>query len=359
MPNLGFMRKLLSAAVLVVSAIVAVESLSSYALYRYFALHSKELRPAGSATLDLLRHAVVKFRGGHQRVLVSSDHMPVFRPDDELGYVMNPGEYTILEEYDHQKHGFNLRVNEQGHRVTSFLPVNAAHRLFFTGDSSMFGWGLHDEQTVPWLLQSRLADHEVINLTLNSYSSLHALLQLRHVVPAIGSDDTVILLYHPVTNGFNVASMSTLEALMTGYELQLGERAKMLHMKVPYGFLTAKGALETRRIELSCVTRREAPDCVRPVSDSATGMRITQRIFDDILALGAGHILLARTAGADPDPVIEHLRELGVAIVDLRPEDDEPDALDILPTNKHAGPFWQYRTFTRLLAALGKARVIQ
>ncbi len=60
--------------------------------------------------------------------------------------------------------------------------------------------------TVSWLMQSRLPDYEVVNLSLNSYSTVHALLQLQQVVPQVGPDDIVILEYHPATNALNVAN---------------------------------------------------------------------------------------------------------------------------------------------------------
>jgi hypothetical protein len=63
-------------------------------------------------------------------------------------------------------------------------------------------------------------------------------------------------------------------------------------------------------------------------------------------------VIVAFVSGADDDPVIQHLRAEGVTIADLRLADDEPDAHEVMPTDRHAGPFWQYRVFGRLLAAL-------
>lgn len=351
-------KKLLLIGVVALFAALVVESISSYVLFRYFASSNKSFTPAGSSTYELLDHLVVTLRGEHKHVLVSADRFPLFIPDPRLGYVMNPGDYNILEDFDHHKHMFHLQVTADGGRATSYVPVKAAHRLFFTGDSSTFGWGLNDDQTIPWLLQSRMPNDQVLNLSLNSYSTVQALLQLSAVKPKLGPDDTVILLYHPVTTDFNVSALQRLEDLRVGYELQLGDLTQMMAMKIPYGALDASGELRVRRIPFSCLTRPSDRDCVRPPVSGAEAIRITERAFDGILALHPGHAVVAFVSGDDHDPVIEHLREKGVIVADLRLSDDEPDAHEALPTDKHAGPFWQYRVFNRLIAALRQERLV-
>ena len=351
-------KKFVLIGVAVLLAALTAESISSYVLFRYFASSNKSFTPAGSSTYELLDHLLVSVKGEHKHVLVSADRFPLFKPDARLGYVMISGEYNILEDFDHHKHMFHLQVTAGGGRATSYFPVSAAHRLLFTGDSSMFGWGLNDEQTIPWLLQSRMPNDEVLNLSLNSYSTIQALVQLSSAEPKLGPDDTVILLYHPVTTDFNVSALQRLEDLRVGYELQLGDLKQMMAMSIPYGALDANGALEVRRIEFSCLTRPTAPDCVRPAVSSADAVQITERAFDGILALHPGHAVVAFVSGDDNDPVIVHLREKGVTIADLRLGEDEPDAHEALPTDKHAGPFWQYRVFNRLLAVLRQERLV-
>jgi len=346
------MRKLILICVGAVIAVIAVESLSSYVLYRYFAGADRDFYPAGSSTFTLIKHVILASQGKHMVVHLSSDRFPLFSPDEKLGYVMNPGAYNIVENYYHQKHMFHLQVTGSGGRATSYIPVHATHRLFFTGDSSMFGWGLNDEETIPWLLQSRLPNDEVVNLSLTSYSTVQALMQLTDMNPKLSTEDGVILLYHPITNDFNVAVPSLLRGLLVGYELQLGDPKEMIRMKVPLGALDANGKLEIRRIELSCATSNASATCARPSVDFKESMRVTERAFDDILALHPGHVIVAFVSGADDDPVIQHLRAEGVTIADLRLADDEPDAHEVMPTDKHAGPFWKYRVFGRLFAVL-------
>ncbi len=346
------MRKFALICAAVVAAVIVVESFSSYFLYRYFAWSHKGFHPTGTATYTLLEHAFVSIRGKTMRVKLSSNRLPVFVPDPVLGYVMNPGEYDITEDFDHQKHMFHLHVTEGGSRAASYLPVKAAHRLFFTGDSSVFGWGLNDEETIPWLLQSRLPNDEVLNLSLTSYSTVQAAIWLARSNPKIGAEDSVILTYHPVTNYFNVAKPSVLTSLLIGYELQLGDLTAMKGIQVPYGAIDANGNFEVRRVGLSCATSPASPACVRADVGLEESVRVTERAFDEVLALHPGHVVVAFVSGPDDDPVIRYLREKGVAIADLRRAEDAPDAEDIVPTDRHAGPFFQYGLFQRLLAVL-------
>ncbi|MGO9993820.1 MAG: hypothetical protein ACLPTF_15085 [Steroidobacteraceae bacterium] len=349
---MGYMRKFFLICFGAVIAVIAVESVCSYVLYRHFARTDSVFHPAGSSTFALIEHVILAAQGMHMMVRLSSDRFPLFSPDEKLGYVMNPGAYNIVEDYDHQKHMFHLQVTESGGRATSYIPVHATHRLFFTGDSSIFGWGLNDEETIPWLLQSRLPNDQVVNLSLTSYSTVQALMQLSGLNPKLSAEDGVILLYHPITNDFNIAVPSMLQGLMVGYEMQLGDPKAMMRMKVPFGSLDPNGRLEIQRIELSCATSKASPTCARSSVDLDESMRVTERAFDDILALHPGHVIVAVVSGTGDDPVIRHLRAERVAIADVRLADDEPDAHEVMPTDKHAGPFWQYRVFGRLLAAL-------
>jgi len=351
-------RKILLIGIWALGAVVAVEALSSYVLFRYFAKENKSYTPVGSSTYQLLDHAVVSARGDHKRVQLTSEPFPLFAPDDELGYVLNPGDYRILEDYDNHKHAFHLHVTDQRGRATSYVPVTAPKRFLFTGDSSMFGWAVNDEETIPWLLQSRMPHDEVVNLSLTSYSTVQTLIQLRNLKPKLGADDTLMLLYHPVTSDFNVAVPSKLDDLILGYELQLGESKPMLGMKIPFGAISNDGKFEIRAVELSCARRKDDADCKRTIAGKKESVEVTKRAFDEILALHPGRVFVALISGPNDDPVIAYLVGKGVTIADLRLADDEPDAQDVMATDKHAGPYWQYRIFERLFAFMRKEGMV-
>jgi hypothetical protein len=249
-------------------------------------------------------------------------------------------------------------VTDAGSRASSYAPVKASKRLLITGDSALFGWGVDDEGTVPWLMQSRLPDYAVVNLSLNSYSTIHALLQLRQLVPQVGPDDIVVLEYHPATNAFNVAETDFLRNFLSGYEMQLGDTEQLRAMKVPFGMIDSGGRFSIGRIRLSCAVEAPTPECDHPNVAADVERQVTERAFDEIISLNIPHLVVALISGPDDDPVIVHLRSRGLTIADLRTVDGVPDETDVIPTDKHLGPFWHHQAYVLLLQALQRARLV-
>jgi hypothetical protein len=351
------MRKILTVVVAATVGLAAVELVSSYAYFLHYAGNYIE-RPRGSMALAVFGRASDKLRGISHRVRMSIDHGPLFAVSDTLGFTILPGRYKVTEHFEGRKHVFDLTVTDVGRRASSYVPVKASKRLLFTGDSALFGWGVDDEGTVPWPMQSRLPDYEVVNLSLNSYSTIHALLQLRQLVPQVGPDDIVILAYHPATNAFNVAETGFLRTFLGGYELQLGDTAQLRAMKVPFGMIDAGGGLSIGRIRLSCAVEGPTPECVHPNVSAEAERQVTERAFDEIIALNFRHLVVALISGPDDDPVIVHLRSRGLTIADLRSVDGVPDETDVIPTDKHSGPFWHRQAYGLLLQNLQRAHLV-
>jgi hypothetical protein len=334
-------------------SIISIELFSSYFLYRHFAKIEKSFQPAGFAVHDLLARILNK-----HLVMLKADHGPVFDLDDTLGYIMYPGHYRISEHNAARSHVFHLTANEKGERATSYAPVHASRRIFLTGDSAMFGWGVDDEDTVAWLLQTRLPDYEVVNLSLTSYSTVHALLQLQRMVPPLTSGDIVVLVYHPMTNDFNVAAKLILEPMLDGFEMQLGDKSRMREMKFPYGAIDPQGAFTTRRISLSCVNDKVRAECVHPEISRAEAQRVTARVIDQIVALHKGPIVLAVISSEPNDAVIAHARARGLTIADFRAVQGDTEDDDIIATDGHPGPFWHHLAFLVLLETLQRNHLI-
>jgi hypothetical protein len=352
------MRRIFILAVAAVVGLAAIELVSSYLYFSRYAGANGTFRPAGSMAVALVHRAYDKIRGVSHLVRMSIDHGPLFAASETFGFTMLPGRYKVTERFEGRKHVFDLTVTDTGRRATSYSPVKASKRLFITGDSALFGWGVDDEATVSWLMQSRLPDYEVVNLSLNSYSTVHALLQLQQVVPQVGPDDIVILEYHPVSNALNVASPSFLRSFLSGYELQLGDTEKLRAMKAPFGMIDAAGGFSIGRIRLSCAVEAPTPECDHPPLPPEMEQQVTERAFDEIIALNIRHLLVAFLSGPDDDPVIVHLRSRGLNIADLRTVDGVPDETDVIPTDKHAGPFWHHQAYGLLLQALQRSHMV-
>lgn len=336
----------------------AIELVSTYVYFHHYVGDYQGIHPAGSMAVAMFGRAYEKFRGINHQVKMSIDHGPLFAASDTLGFTILPGRFKVTEHFDGRKHVFDLTVTDTGRRASSYAPVKSSKHLLITGDSALFGWGVDDEGTVPWLMQSRLPDYEVVNLSLNSYSTVHALLQLQQVVPQIGPDDIVVLEYHPATNAFNVANTVFLRNFLSGYEVQLGDTAQLRAMKVPFGMIDAGGRFSIGRIRLSCAVEAPTPECVHPPVSEDVARQVTDRAFDEIIALNIRHLLVVFLAGPDDDPVIAHLRSRGLTIADLRTVDGVPEDRDIIPTDKHSGPFWHRQAYGLLLQALQRAGMV-
>jgi hypothetical protein len=353
------MRKILSMAVLVVAGLAALEILSSYFLFRYYAHGMKAIRPEGSAARMLFDGTMTRVTGKRPRPQFDIDHRPLFETNDVLGYVLRPGHYHVTERLGHQVHSFDLVVNDKALRAAAPFPVIADKRILIAGDSSLFGWGLNDEETVPWQIQARLPGYEVVNLSLTSYSTVHALLQLRQIEPHIHSEDVIVIGYHELSNKFNVEPSDVLGDLSQGYEVGLGDAARMRDMMLPFGSLDAHGKLSIQRIPLACASETAKPECARPKFDLRAAKEVTKRVFEEIIALQPGHLVIMFVQGPNDDEVISYLRSRGALIVDLRAgKDGVAFEDDIIPTDGHSGPFEQHQVAQRLLEVLREQQVV-
>jgi hypothetical protein len=329
-----------------------IELGSSYVIFRYYAHDEKSVRPDGLAVLMLADGLVNRVSGRHPTPKMSVDHGPLFDSSELLGYAALPGRYRVKEELGNQTHVFDLTITDRGNRATAYAPIHSNKRIFMAGDSSMFGWGLDDEETMAWLVQERLPAYQVVNLSLTSYSTVQTLLQLMQMDPKVGQDDLVVIEYHQLSNQLNVQSLDVLESLEKGFEMSLGDTAHMRAMRLPYGAVDEHGALSIHRIALNCADEPGRPDCARPKFELAAAMRVTMAAFDAITSLHPGHMVIAFVSGPDDDPVIAHARALGATIADLRSSADMQFEQDVVATDGHMGPFRQHELANRFLEVL-------
>lgn len=338
----------------------ALEFVSAGLLYHYYSHQQKVFMPQGSAATKLLHMTWDKVRGRRPELVVSIDHGPLFALDDELGFTTLPGHYRVREALEKETHEFDLTVVAKGRRASSYQPVTASKRMFILGDSSIFGWGLDDEHTVPWLLQTRLPDFEIVNIALNSYSTVQAMLLLQRASPALNSSDVVIVMYHALTNELSVMKQGVLADLADGMEIQLGT-AGLNDAKMPFGVLNSQGELEIRRVSIACGKAPSGPGCARPAFDVDKAARVTERAFDKIMAMHRGRLVIGWLSGPDADPVIQYLSAHGAGIADLREKRGARccDDKDTVPTDKHVGPFAAAGIYQRLFGALQELRIVK
>lgn len=339
------MRKPLLVLVAILLFLAAIEASSSYVLFRHFARSGKPFQPSGHfASADLVRRTFKK-----HDVTVTADPEYVFVVDPKLGYVLRPGSYQLTEHNVDSVHDFHLTVDATGHRISSFAPVQSSRRILLAGDSGTFGWGVNDEATITWLLQSRLPEYQVINLSMTSYSTIHALLQLQDMRPEVGPEDIVILVYHPITNDFNSAAQVVLKPMVEGFEMQLGNG--QTNATFPFGSIDEQGKLKVERVPLVCGKVKPPADCHHPEMTAEYKYRVTELAMDTIAANIKGKLVFAILNGEGDDAVIQHARASGMTIVDFRGV--HSDAVnDFSAIDGHAGPFWHHMAFVQLYDAL-------
>jgi hypothetical protein len=331
-----------------VIAPLALESLSSYVIFRKVARHGSH--PKRLATVELIRQLYYRVAG--RKIVFSADHGPLFFPEATYGYAAHPGHYEIIEDFDGQRHRFSLTIDEAGQRISSYYPQHRPRRIIFGGDSGIFGWGLNDQETVPWLLQARLPTYEVLNWSLTGFGTVHTLMQMQQESARITPDDLIILTYHPLTRELDAALPETFQNFHAGLEVQLAGEHFLDGINLPYGTIGSDGKLTIERISMRCLRGDPGSGCQLRKIDLATQIQVSERAFDAVMALHMGRVIVAIVGGTGTDPVIEYLQAKGVFVVDLRPGPSDPESMDVVATDDHGGPHWSYFLYDRLYSAL-------
>jgi len=152
---------------------------------------------AGGSTLVALLAAEISCRWRFGTPLGERLPLLEIRANRSRGYEMVP-------DRDHFTYCEPVHVNHLGLRGPD-LPEKAAHefRIFCLGDSTLFGQGVAEEETIPVLLEQALAGParaagrtvRAVNGGHRGYATLHELALLRELGPAIRPDLVVLLWY--------------------------------------------------------------------------------------------------------------------------------------------------------------------
>ena len=110
----------------------------------------------------------------------------MMQPDTALLWKLSPGEW--------KQGGVMVRINEQGLRG---MPIRARpdeQRVLFTGDSSVFGWAVREEQAFAWQVEAKLRHQKVrtINAGVPGYSSAQSRFQIEAMIEELAPDVLVI-----------------------------------------------------------------------------------------------------------------------------------------------------------------------
>ncbi len=127
-------------------------------------------------------YATLRARPTEQRVGVTTvlTAEPVFQQDSVVGYRGVPGTHSVTFSREGRALSSTVMFGEDGYRTTSPNPAKYADRpgLWIFGASALYGYGLSNEDTLPWLLQDALPGWAVRNFAMPGFGNLQALLQL-------------------------------------------------------------------------------------------------------------------------------------------------------------------------------------
>lgn len=135
---------------------------------------------------------------GWWRESASPDDAAYHQADPELGWIDREGQYDLSG--SHRNDPFRYTIWNGGRRATADRDGSVDHttrpQVLFFGDSYVFGYGLADAETLPWIVQSHHPELEVANFGTPGYSTYQSYLLMKR-----WSDRAAFVFY--VLNGFH------------------------------------------------------------------------------------------------------------------------------------------------------------
>ena len=285
---------------------------------------------------------------------VASTPSPFFKPDDTLGYRIDPGTYEVVFERPSDGHRYRwwVTMEPNGARSTGFHGAEAPRRVFIFGDSILFGWGLSDPHVFAWLLQREFEPHHVFNFAAGGYGTVHALHEIRALGAEVRADDIVILGYADYYNERNVAAPHRVREVYR--YVQRGATLAAHAYAHPFARLNGD-AIETGLLNGDCA--KNDGWCEKPDPSLEEMARVTSALIREIAKATPAHVAVAVTRATDDDPVLSALRADGIPIIDLRPSQAYYEKDDIAGGfDGHPGPIahhMYYRKTAAYLRSLG------
>ncbi len=346
------MKRFLGFLATALAVFLACDILLSWGVFLYL---SNARRPAFnpekflySPTISLGAHLITNLR----RPPTSwSEPAPYNVFDAQYGYGPLPGTYTLFLANPAREKVFrwSARIMEDRSRATAPTPTQGARTLFIYGDSWIFGWGVNDENTFAWHLQDALKDQgwAVRHFAQGGYATIHALIRHRQLAPRLTQDDLIILGYASFYKDRNAGDPGFIRSMSAGLEALPPElREQCQDNSYPRAVMTPDG-IDVALVPMLC--SRNDGYCDKPAIPEAEKVAVTNAVHDEIIDTSKARVVVLFIDGKSDDPVIHHLRERGVRIVDARPRATEYFVQDsIYGYDDHPGPLFHHYLFTKL-----------
>lgn len=146
-----------------------------------------------------------------------------YQPTVGAGWRMNPNldDHVMTGQEGHE---FRVNTNADGLRTGAARAPSDRRRIVVMGDSTVFGWGVEDEETVPGAMQDALPGWEVVNAGQPGYTTwqIGALWDevIRHYAP------DVVLVFIP-NHDFNQALVSDRQRIEGGARMALMQHSRI------------------------------------------------------------------------------------------------------------------------------------
>lgn len=348
----SFLKRIAFVTITFLLLLCALELLSSAFLYRYYAATEQPFVPRGSSSIYLIKKA---FKIPIVYSVQSVDPQPLYILDQRLGYTTHRGRYKVAFTAAGKTYRFNFTAPQDGVRLTNHFRKNSDRSIYVFGDSIILGWGNNDEQTMPWLLQGKFPDYNVINLAQNGYGNTHSVIQYKMIENNVGSNDVVILGYGEFYLIRNYGAPSFVRMISRGVEQRLADPEGFADVRYPVARLGPNGELTIDYIKLLC--KKNAGYCDGKDPDYSSMVEATKPILQFFSTVKA-KVILAYISGPDNDPVIKYAREIGLPVADIRIDKRSPEWSDFGEFDSHPSQVAQYNYYQKLAAALIEQKIL-
>jgi len=170
--------------------------------------------------------------------VLATNEPAMFEPDPLLGWRTKSGRFTLAP-FSPQGHETHYTFLKDGSRSTSANKKAGSYDLVFVGGSFTEGFGVSDENTFSWKLQSKFPSIKIGNFGVGGYGTYQSLLLLREIYRHNENPVIVVYCFLPFHEERNIAN--------SGWRKVLTEFSRRGHSLLPFCSLDENGDLIERK----------------------------------------------------------------------------------------------------------------
>jgi hypothetical protein len=284
-------------------------------------------------------------------------------PDPVLGFRPLPGSYRVL--FDH-RYPWRLTNLPDSTRITRPLATYAGSPpragVWVFGCSFTQGWGVDDDETMPWKLQERLPAHDVVNFGVGGYGTLQSLLQYRRALKERPTPAAAILIYadfHDQRNvrtaawrdaNFNYERFGTIAQPYVRFDGSGGLRMEWGSGDVP--MMAMRSRFEV--FDVAVIGFGVVRDAF--LRSHAVSERLIEQFVEESRTQGVEFVLAGIWPSDGTRATLRRFARQGVPAVDISVNQRDPR--NQIPYDGHPSAVANEQHAVRLLATLTHARII-